>query len=287
MFRMLTVIPPPADWEETRVRRKAFEIASMARMAGVRRISLPEIVEEHTRGERVVPYRQKVDNVLFGLMLREFYPEAEILINKVTVLLPPEDFRSWACTTLRHFHHLVLVGGESHTIPYPGPSPVEATALVPSGAQLYGITIFTRKNEAERLLTKTRAGMKGFISQIVFELEHFRRVIERYLHLTDREGVDPARIYVSVAPVARAKDVAFLKWLGVYIPPDIERSLLENPRAMERISMERIEQLMEELRPYAPYVGVNMEHVMYNNLALAAYTLHRIQEVLQWTSSSA
>lgn len=286
MHRVLTVIPPPAAWDETRIRRKAFEIASMAQMAGVRTISLPEIVEERTRGERVVPYHQKMDNVSFGLILRQLYPEVNILVNKVTVLLPPEELQHWAITASRHFSEFVLVGGESHTISYPGPSPTEAVRLLPSGIRCYGITIFTRKREPERLLTKTQAGMQGFISQIVFELDGFRKTLEAYLDLASQHGLTPGRIYVSVAPVSRPKDVEFLKWLGVFIPPDFEAKLLSYPKDMERISVERIEWLMEGLRPYAPYIGINMEHVMYNNLALAAYTLHRIQEVLTWTSSS-
>ena len=286
MHRILTVIPPPADWEETRIRRKAFEIASMARTAGVQTISLPEIVEETTRGERVVPFREKVDNVDFALLLREYLPEARYLINKVTVLLPPEAFCQWAVTTARHFPHLVLVGGESSKIGYPGPSPVEAIRLLPPGVQAFGITILHRKEEPRRLLAKTRAGMQGFLSQIVFDLTHFERVLETYLALAEREGLSPARIYVSVAPVSRPKDLDFLEWLGVLIPDALRERFLRHPDAMERISIEVIESLVEGLKPYASHVGINMEHVMYNNLALAAYTLHRIQEVIGWTSSS-
>ncbi len=286
MHRILTVIPPPVDWEETRVRRKAFEIASMARTAGVRTISLPEIVEETTRGERVVPFRQKVDNVDFALLLREYLPEARFLINKVTVLLPSEAFRRWAASTARHFSHVVLVGGESSKIRYPGPAPVEAVGLLPPGIHAFGITIFHRKDEPRRLLAKTRAGMKGFLSQIVFDLTDLKRVLETYLTLAEREGLTPARIYVSVAPVSRPKDLAFLEWLGVLIPPSLRERFLRHPDTMERISIEVIENLVENLKPYASWVGINMEHVMYNNLALAAYTLHRIQEVIGWTSSS-
>jgi len=286
LHRILTVIPPQADWEETRIRRKAFEIASMARTAGVQTISLPEIVEESTRGERVVPYREKVDNVDFALLLREYLPEARYLINKVTVLLPPEAFREWALSAARHFSHLVLVGGESSKIRYPGPSPLEAIHLLPPGVQAFGITIFHRKEEPRRLLEKTRAGMQGFLSQIVFDLMHFVPVLETYLTLAEKEGLSPARIYVSVAPVSRPKDLEFLEWLGVLIPETLRERFLRHPDAMERISIEVIEGLVEDLKPYAPYVGINMEHVMYNNLALAAYTLHRIQEVIRWTSSS-
>ncbi len=284
---VLTVIPPPADWPSTRIERKAFEVASIARVLPLTALNLPEVIQEQTRGERVVPYREKVDNAEFGLLIRQYAPGLTLILNKVVPLMPPDTFRAWLERHHYTYDHLVLVGGESSKIRYPGPSPLEAAALArPYMRHLYGITIFHRPNEADRLLRKTLAGMQGFFSQIVYHLEHAWPVVEQYLQLCEREGIAPARLYISLAPVSRPRDVAFLEWLGVLLEPEIRTLLTENPRDVEKRSLERVEELAEAIAHSGFPVGINVEHVMYNNLQVASYAIHRILQRISRGSSS-
>ncbi len=274
---VLTVIPPPADWPATKIERKAFEVASIARVLPLKALNLPEVINEQTRGKRVVPFREKVDNAEFGLLIRQYAPGLTLILNKVVPLLSPADLHAWLERHQFSYDHLVLVGGESSKIQYPGPSPLEAASLAkPFMRHLYGITIFHRQNEAERLLRKTQAGMQGFFSQIVYHLDHAWPVVERYLQLCTREGIHPARIYISLAPVSRPRDVEFLEWLGVLLDPETRAWLTEDPRDVEKRSLDRVEQLAEAIAQSGFPVGINVEHVMYNNLQVASYAVHRI-----------
>lgn len=282
---ILTVIPPPAEWDASKVERKAFEVSSVAKTLDLKYINLPEVIEEkaRTQCERSVPYKLKVDNALFGEILKGFYEEAVIILNKVTPIMEKDDFIRWLKIHSTKFNHLVIVGSESSKIIYPGFNPIDAAKVSRNYiSNIYGITIFERRNEPERLLEKTKAGMKAFISQICFGLEDAKKVINRYYELCNSEGVAHSKIFISFAPISKLKDLEFLKWLGVKIPPETEKFLTENEKKIEKRSIEIIEDLAYDLYSTNGDFGINVEHVMYENLQIAAYTIHRIKEVCRY-----
>lgn len=282
---IFTVIPPPAEWDSTKVERKAFEVVSITRLLGIRYLNIPEVVEEKSRGKRIVPYRLKIDNVKFGKIVKRFNPDLQVILDKITVLMPIEELSQWLIKNSKDFHHIVLVGGESSTIKYPGPDPINAAKIAKKYFNtLYGITIFTRKNEPHRLLAKTKAGMNGFISQIVLEHESAIKVINDYHNLCKEYNINPAKIFISLAPVSRKKDLEFMKWLGVYVPNNTENLLLKDPKKIERRSLDLIEKLTKKFLKLGSKIGINVEHVMYNNLQVAAYAIHRIREQNTWKS---
>ena len=279
--KVLTIIPPPRQWDPVRVDRKAFEIAMLTRALNIDTVSIPEVIEEKSRGQRTVPYRLKVDNAHFGRLLRRHNPHLTIILNKVVPIMEKGEFERWLREHSGEYEHLVLVGGESSRIQYPGYNPVEAAPIAARYMKhLYGITIFHRRNEAQRMLRKTKAGIRGFFSQIIFDLCHVRETLDEYYYLAEREGIKPARVYISIAPVSREKDLEFLKWLGVMIPYNLEKQLRENSDRMEGMSLEIIKDLVKEIVQWDYDIGINIEHVMLNNLHLAGYVLHRINDIL-------
>ncbi|MEO0203057.1 MAG: hypothetical protein ABIL37_04975 [candidate division WOR-3 bacterium] len=283
---IFTVIPPPLEWDISKIERKAFEVSNIAKILEIDFISIPEVIDERSRGERVIPFKMKFDNVKFGEMIKNFDNSVEIIINKVSVIMEKYEFEKWIRDYSQKFDHILIVGGESSKINYPGYNPIAAALLAKNYFKhIYGITIFHRKDEPKRLLEKTKAGMEGFISQIVFELENAKKVITEYINLCEIKNLRPAKIFISFAPVSQRKDLEFLKWLGVYIPQEIENYLLEDEKKLEKRSIEIIESLFYELC-FWDNISVNVEHVMYNNLQVAAYTIHRIKEVWKWKFSS-
>ncbi|MCS7244675.1 MAG: hypothetical protein RMJ38_00910 [candidate division WOR-3 bacterium] len=281
---IFTVIPPPLEWDISKVERKAFEVANITKVLDINFISLPEVVEERSRGHRIIPFKMKIDNVVFGEMIKSFDRDLEIIVNKISVIMDKQEFESWIEQNSKKFNYLLIVGGESSKIRYEGYYPIPATIIARNHFKnIYGITIFHRRDEAKRLLEKTKAGMKAFVSQIVFELESAKFVINEYIKLCREENIEPSKIFISFAPVSQLKDVEFLKWLGVYIPKDIESFILEDEKKLEKRSIEIIESLFHELCFLnINNLGVNIEHVMYNNLQVAAYTVHRIKEIWKW-----
>ncbi len=285
---VFTIVPPPVEWDNIAIDRKAFEVANLLNSLHIGKVLIPEIIDEQNRGERVVPYKVKVDSRYFAKLISRYAKDTDFIISKVVPVMQKDRFREWIKdVSSSGFKHVLLVGGESSKIKYPGYSPVEAVSIAKEHVKhIYGITIFHRKNEPERLLRKTEAGMEAFFSQIVFDLKDVRKVLERYYELCSKHGLKPARIYISLAPISRKKDVEFLKWLGVKMDEDIELELLRDEKQIERKSIEILEELALDIAELEYDVGINMEHVMLNNLQVAGYTVYRIREVLGWKFGS-
>ena len=98
--------------------------------------------------------------------------DLEVVVNR-GVVYEPDQLR-WAEETHGGFgiQNIVLVGGESSKLSYPGPSVVEAAEQIRSARPeicLGGITIPSRPHEADRIRRKNAAGLVFFTTQILFD----------------------------------------------------------------------------------------------------------------------
>jgi hypothetical protein len=206
-----------------------------------------------------------------------------VVLNRVVVHDPkPEIWFRETCLE-RGLRHIVLVGGESAEIRYPGPSVMEAAALVQREGlpiMLGGITIPSRKNEADRIRSKTRAGVAFFTSQILFDSNDVVWLMQRLNGL-------PARVFLSFAPVSHRRDLQFLRWLGADIPQDLDRFLLgseEGTTAPATTCLERsldlaqriLMDVFDNLPPDPPPLGLNIEHINRRNFSPAIEMLDRL-----------
>jgi 5,10-methylenetetrahydrofolate reductase len=179
--------------------------------------------------------------------------------------------------------HLILVGGESSRVRYPGPDPVTAAALVKSlniPVTLGGITIPSRDGEPDRIRRKNAQGIDYFTSQVLFDPNDVVWLIQRL------NGLE-ARIFLSFAPVSHRRDLEFLRWLGADIPGDLDRFLLgpdadtTAPAAtcLERslnLSQRILMDVFDNLPPNPPPIGLNIEHINRRNFAPALEMLDRL-----------
>jgi 5,10-methylenetetrahydrofolate reductase len=245
-------------------------------------INIPEIHDEARGAERTAQFVPRVEPRVLGARLRRELA-AEVVINRVTV--HDANPQPWLEETCRQFgiQHIVLVGGESPEIHYPGPDPRQAAELTRSldlPLTLGGITIPSRPNEADRIRSKHEAGMVFFTSQILFDPNDIVWLVQRL------NGLE-ARLFLSFAPVSHPRDLEFLRWLGADIPPDLDRFLLSTEpgsgpgketcferslNLAQRILME----VFDNLPPDPPLLGLNVEHINRRNFASAVRMLERL-----------
>jgi hypothetical protein len=133
--------------------------------------------------------------------------------------------------------------------------------------EVYGIAIFSREGEDFRLFKRTVWGFDGFISQIIFETESLKRTLEGYYGLCEREGIKPAKIFVSIAPIRGERDINFLGGFRVEIPENVKMEILAGR------GLDVAKALSEEVLSLK--LGINVEYVMMDNLILAG-------EFLRW-----
>lgn len=278
------IITPPQSWREERVRSWASRVARILGKSDVSHLNLPEVVNETRNGSRAVRFLKKMDQVGFGEIVREASPKVTLIPNKICVRIPTEDFRAWVRGIYaKGIRNLILVGGESHDIEYPGYTVLEAAEFVKGeypDLRVGGITIFTRSHEAERIVAKMKCGIDFFCSQIIFETANMKQVISQLDRLTREEGLGFPDVYVSFTPASRIRDIEFMMWLGVEFPSAVLSYLVEQEESIEGRTFEVVERVIDEIFDFVERKGIklgfNIEHVMYSNLELSEMILDRV-----------
>jgi len=243
-------------------------------------VNIPEVLEENHAGQ---PFYRDLDPRDFAALLGDL--PVDRIVNKVVAHVPSETvLRGWIRESLEEhgLRNFVLVGGNSSRVRYPGPTVVEANRMLRNATRgrddvaLGNITIAERDHEVDRLVEKTRAGCDFFTTQVLFEAEPMATVLRAYGRRCSSQGLKPATVLVSFAPVSDYQDIEFLVWLGATVSPRTEEALLPSPGgAPGRASLEVAHTLWSHLhaaaaqsRPAVP-LGVNIEEVSVHNFDLA------------------
>jgi 5,10-methylenetetrahydrofolate reductase len=246
-------------------------------------VDVPELVDENHDGR---PYYRTGDTRRFARTLLE-QVDREVVVNKVVAHLPSSDaLEEWvAGTVAQGLRHVVLVGGTSRYIPYPGPPVLEANRVAiqrvaPAGGLLGNIAIPQRVGEARRMLAKTQAGARFFTTQILFDSESIVRVLREYDRLTRDSAVPPASVLLSFAPLADDTDCEFVRWLGADIPEAAETAILNGEEDTAAVrSVRRALDVFEEVRSarsaegWSVPLGVNVEQISLRHLTSAVEML--------------
>ncbi|HYA70437.1 MAG TPA: hypothetical protein VEH28_03620 [Thermoplasmata archaeon] len=277
-------VPPPA---RTPAHRVAERIEAVVRLVeSVPRLDaivVPELVDENHEGQ---PHYRSGDPRTYARTLAD-RTGREVIVNKVVAHLPDiPAVERWAQETVeRGVRHVVLVGGSSRYIPYPGPPVAEADRLcratfAAAGGSIGNIAIPQRAGEAHRMLAKTRAGAAFFTTQLLFDAEAAREVLLRYDLLCRQASLPPAAVLLSVAPIADDEDAEFVRWLGADLPDSAERVLLEGEEAdAARRSVELAVSVWEDVTRMARAenlsmpIGVNVEQISARHLEVAGNLL--------------
>lgn len=278
---VLEIVPPGRRVNEKAVtvfvERVRESVRSLENLDGV---NIPEVLEENHAGQ---PFYRDLDPRDFAALLGDI--AVEPIVNKVVAHVPSDAvLRRWIRESLDEhgLRNFVLVGGNSSRVRYPGPSVVEANRLLRAATRgrediaLGNITIAERDHEVDRLVEKTRAGCDFFTTQVLFEAEPMATVLRTYGRRCSSQGLKPATVLLSFAPVSDYQDIEFLVWLGATVSPRTEEALLPSSGStLGRASLDVAHTLWSHLhaaaaqsRPPVP-LGVNIEEVSAHNFDLA------------------
>lgn len=272
------VIPPRADIEGDLEDRLALvrEVAGQADA-----INIPEIREEKRNGPRVSQLPVRIEPRIFAEAIAAS-TSVETVVNRVTVHESAAEQRRWLRETYgRHgVRDLILVGGESQQNQYPGPSVAETAALAAEENLPYllgGITIAHRPGEASRVRQKARQGLRFFTTQVLLDSKAIVALLKNL------DGLE-ARVLLSFTPVSDPRDLKFLEWLGVEIPPHFAREIDESAtpaEAVERsfdLARRILMEVFKNLPPNAPALGIQVERITKRNSTAAKRMLAELGE---------
>ena len=185
----------------------------------------------------------------------------------------------------------VLVGAPSRRAPA-SLRLTEAYALARQhapGLLLGGIAIAERHaqtgDEHARILAKTAAGCRFFVSQAVYDVTSTKSLLSDYALEAGRRGVAPVPIVLTLSPCGSEKTLAFMKWLGIAFPRWLENDLRHAPDPLAS-SVDLCERIFADAWVYARDkgvpLGVNVESVSIRKREIEASVelLHRLRQLM-------
>ena len=285
-------ILPPREKDGT-LNSYAERISSLLSQTHIDAINIPEVHEENARGLRPVKNLERAEAREFGRLLQDNVG-IEAIVNRVTVHNDLDYQKSWIKETFYDYdiENLILVGGESSDIKYPGPSVNETSEYITRDLNAGrfdffcgGITIPSRKIESVRLLKKGSNGIEFFTSQVLYDGKKIKKMLKYYDDVCKENNVLPRRILLSFAPVSSKKNIDFLKWLGVEIPSQTEKRLTNEKTNMSDESLEIASEILkgilnnnEKLGITVP-IGLNVEHIMSYNFQSSINMLQELSRI--------
>ena len=285
-------ILPPREKDGT-LNSYAEIISSLLSQTHIDAINIPEVHEENARGLRPVKNLERAEAREFGRLLQDNVG-IEAIVNRVTVHNDLDYQKSWIKETFYDYdiENLILVGGESSDIKYPGPSVNETSEYITRDLNAGrfdffcgGITIPSRKIESVRLLKKGSNGIEFFTSQVLYDGKKIKKMLKYYDDVCKENNVLPRRILLSFAPVSSRKNIDFLKWLGVEIPSQTEKRLTNKKTSMSDESLEIASEILkgilnnnEKLGITVP-IGLNVEHIMSYNFQSSINMLQELSRI--------
>jgi hypothetical protein len=118
--------------------------------------------------------------------------------------------------------------------------------------------------EHERILAKTDAGCRFFVTQAVYDVTATKSLLSDYALATRRRGVPALPIVITLSPCGSEKTLAFMQWLGITFPRWLENDLRHAPDPLET-SIQLCERIYADAWGYARDkgipLGVNVESV--------------------------
>ena len=285
-------ILPPREKDGT-LNSYAERISSLLSQTHIDAINIPEVHEENARGLRPVKNLERAEAREFGRLLQDNVG-IEAIVNRVTVHNDLDYQKSWIKETFYDYdiENLILVGGESSDIKYPGPSVNETSEYITRDLNAGrfdffcgGITIPSRKIESVRLLKKGSNGIEFFTTQVLYDGKKIKKMLKYYDDVCKENNVLPRRILLSFAPVSSKKNIDFLKWLGVEIPSQTEKRLTNKKTNMSEESLEIASEILkgilnnnEKLGITVP-IGLNVEHIMSYNFQSSINMLQELSKI--------
>ena len=180
-------ILPPREKDGT-LNSYSERISSLLSQTHIDAINIPEVHDENARGERPVKNLERAEAREFGRLLQDNVG-IETIVNRVTVHEDIGKQKDWIKETFYDYdiENLILVGGESSAIDYPGPT-VNATSeyitrdLNAGRFDFFcgGIAIPSRKTESKRLLRKGSNGIEFFTTQVLYDSSKIMKMFKYY-----------------------------------------------------------------------------------------------------------
>jgi 5,10-methylenetetrahydrofolate reductase len=293
--RLYGTTPPRADTADDAMERVAQKLAARLRGLPIDGIVVYDIQDESGRTQlpRPFAFTRTIDPRVYSRLLAT-HADTPAITYKCVGDLDEPAWRAWLTETARDHGVgcLSIVGrptsGVRHALALS--TAIRLAVAHPAGFTVGGVVIAERhtpaRSESARLLAKSRDGCSYFVSQSVYHADATERLLADYVRDCRNAGLQPRRIVLTFAPAGREKTIAFLKWLGVNMPAEIETAILgaENPIAKSiEFCRDNLRRILDHEYVHQIPLGINVESVSINRDEIAASVdlFHALSGVLR------
>ncbi|HKO86920.1 MAG TPA: hypothetical protein VJU83_00220 [Burkholderiales bacterium] len=275
-LRLYGSTPPRMGSTDELVNDAAEKLIGRLRGLSVDGLVVYDIQDESGRTSipRPFPFTGTVEPRAYSRLLMERSGFAAINYKSLGGFDEPQ-WQAWLDETTNDYglHFLSIVGRPTSGVHYSLslPQAIAHAKQHPAKFCLGGVLIAERdtptQSEADRLLTKGAEGCSYFISQTVYHAEPTIRVLQNYLRGCKEKGVTPRRIVFTFAPCGRDKTMSFIKWLGVRVTAECERTILgavDPLRKSIEICRDNLREILDQGYASEIPLGINVESVSIN-----------------------
>ena len=268
--------PPRRGSSDEVVQSAAEKLVARIRPLAVDGIVVYDIQDESGRTNlpRPFTFTGTIDPRVYSQLLARL-SGLPVITYKCVGMATEGEWHEWLEETTRSYGigYLTIVGRPTSGVRYPLrlSRAIQLAATHEANVTVGGVVIAERhtaeRSESARLLAKGIEGCSYFISQTVYHAHSTVRLLKSYLRDCRGAGVEPRRIVLTFAPCGREQTMAFIKWLGVNVPPETERAILSasNPLAKSiDVCRENLREILSH--DYCNHVplGINVESVSIN-----------------------
>ncbi|RYX85048.1 hypothetical protein EON83_07315 [bacterium] len=227
---------------------------------------------ERTSQPRPFPFLPTLDSRAYSQMIYQL-SGLPIITYKCIGGMDEAEWKNWLDESRQHFgiSTLSLVGSPAHKPSDSAitlPQAIQITKAHPANFALGGVAIAERhtphRNECQRMVQKGQSGCDFFISQSVYDSQKTITLLNAYSRRCRAEGITPKRFIFTFAPCGHSKTLDFIKWLGVSVPPHIEKSILESDDPLSHsitLCRSTLCEILEGLEDPTLALGINVESV--------------------------
>ncbi|MDO5628604.1 MAG: methylenetetrahydrofolate reductase [Mobilicoccus sp.] len=144
---------------------------------------------------------------------------------------------------------------------------------MPMGAVVIPERHTVKNDEHQRLITKQEAGVRFFVSQVVYDVTAAKNMASDYVHSCRSRGITPARVIFTISLCGSIKTLSFLQWLGVDVPRWVQNELTHSADPLG-LSVQHALDTARELRSFCDHLGLptgfNVESVSARKVEIEA-----------------
>ncbi len=292
--------PPRAEASDDQIAEAAGRLAERVRSLRLDAVLVYDVQNEagRTPFPRPFPFIPTVDPRSYAHKLR-MLTGLPTIAYKCIAEMTERSWSWWLDETYTRYHGtaISLVGRSTTVERQPALSLTQAIRMAAehdAHFTLGGVVIPERhsalRSECARVIHKSQAGCRYFVSQAVYEAQASIRFLTDYAHECRERDLPPRRIVLTFVPCGRRKTMEFIKWLGVSISADTQQAILDDPAPLSRsirLCCANLQAILEHAYALEIPLGVNVESVSITRAEIDASIelVHALRDVVNSTLS--